>query len=590
MNINGNLKSLFPLLWENLATNRRYSRYVDKRDLQTFKLRLEHEGLSFLVTGLPSLGKALDRSFSIGEYVAPPGFKLGETKRPIFLGRCLAHCLEGDPVAVDCYRQLTMIFYKLEVDYDSETQTSFLENFKQVDREVGLVSFENSEKVIAIAKAAIGRVLCNTNPFDIRPCHGTGATACRTKPYDKWHFLRYYSKLDEHFPYSDYFFYSPTHLVDELERLTEAPEVLPRARVCLVPKDSRGPRIISCEPAELMYIQQGLMRLLYETIESHPLTRSQINFLDQSINRDRAREASKSDNLATIDLSDASDRVSLSLIRKLFPPNWVRALESCRSEETILPSGEVVKLNKFAPMGSSVCFPVEALVFWAISFATLRILDRKRIYPIYVYGDDIIVDSSVSQFVMDGLESVGLKVNRDKSYCKGPFRESCGGDFYLGVDVSPVRVRKYFASSVHSAIIDSDFLNCIVEKFGLDDSLKIIDLVNDFRGYPFPFSPLDLPGTIRAECRASNDVFFSKRWNPYLQRIEHRVPQLITRAYARRQATWCELLRKELTRNVPDDQWARKGPGVRGIEKSLEPGHYADPHSARTKWDWIWLG
>jgi hypothetical protein len=70
------------------------------------------------------------------------------------------------------------------------------------------------------------------------------------------------------------------------------PKSVPQARVCLVPKDSRGPRIISCEPAELMFIQQGIMRKLYSHLETHHLTAGQINFTDQSINRNLALLAS----------------------------------------------------------------------------------------------------------------------------------------------------------------------------------------------------------------------------------------------------------------------------------------------------------
>jgi hypothetical protein len=590
MNNIGNLKSLLPKLWENLACNQRYRTYVDKRDIETFKQRVLHEGLAFLTVKLPSLGKALDRMYSTSEYIPPPDFTLGDDRRPKFLGRCLARAIEGNPVAVECYRQLTLIFYKLEVRYDEETEARVLLNFKTIDRSLDDVDLSQSKEIIALARRIIGRVLVNQDPLDIRPCHGTGATACRTKNHEKWHKLRYFRKLDEHFSYPDYFFYSPSHLVDEMERLEEAEVSIPRARVCLVPKDSRGPRIISCEPAELMFIQQGLMRKLYKCIENHPLTRSFVNFEDQTINRTLAREASITGDLATIDLSDASDRVSLNLVRSLFPSNWVRALEACRSEETELPSGEIVKLNKFAPMGSSVCFPVEALVFWAIAYATLRISDPSQWPRIYVYGDDIIVDSVNSQRVMDGLEAVGLKVNRDKSYCSGPFRESCGGDFYVGHEVTPVRLKKPITSSQTSAVAVADLINNFINKFGLIDSFPIIDLLFQELGYPLPFSPLGLPACVNLEGRSSNDVYFRRRWNTSLQRVEHRIPQPYTKTSVYREAAWCELLRKELTRDVPSSPWVRNDLKTREVERSLQPGAYADTHSARMKWVWTWLG
>lgn len=587
--ITGNLKSLFPKIWENLATNLRYREYVEERDIFTFLHRVRNEGLPFLTVTLPSLGKSLDRYHSTAEWVTPPDFASDGDGLPIFLGKCLDRCFKGDPIAVDCYRQLTLMFYKLEVDYSQDVVDDFLFNFKRIDRELP-TSFSDSDVTIRLARSFISRVLCNSDPLDIRPCHGTGATACRTKNYEKWHKLRYYSKLDAIFSYPEYFFYNPTHLVDEMEKIEESVESLPRARVCLVPKDSRGPRIISCEPAELLYIQQGLMRKLYSELQSHSLTKSYVNFEDQEINRFMAKYASQNGYFATIDLSDASDRVSLALVRSLFPPRWVEALEACRSEETILPSGEIVKLNKFAPMGSSVCFPVEAMVFWAICLATIRQKFPGMKPEVFVYGDDIIVDANLASAVMDGLESVGLKVNRDKSYSSGSFRESCGGDFYKGVDVTPVRVRKFIAESSSSAITDADLCNNFIDKFGLGDVIRVINEIDQAHGIPLPRTSLQLPGCIRSGPSVVNDVFYRRRWNFNLQRYEHRVPQPYTRALARREATWSELLRKELTRDVLVAPLGKYGSQIRKIERSLDPGYYADVHSARMKWTWTWLG
>jgi len=610
----GNLKSLL-LLWEYLATNRRYSKYVTKKDLETFQKRARAEGIPFLTTKLPSLGKALDKFHATSEWIPPSDFELDEGNSPKFLGDCLARCFEGNPEAIDCYRQLTLIFYKLEVDYDPEIERSFLEDFKKVDAELP-TEFDSTDKILIRARSLVRRVLCNTDPLESRPCHGSGATACRTSNSEKWHKLRYYSKLDAFFSYPDYFFYSYTHLADQLDKLENAEESNPRARVVLVPKDSRGPRVISCEPAEMMYIQQGLMRQLYRTIETHSLTRGLINFTDQSINQELAKDGSITDHYATLDLAEASDRVSLALVRFLFPERWVEALEACRSEETILPSGDIVKLNKFAPMGSSCCFPVEAIVFWAIASASIQIhyetqvtqeygywipimynsretsLVRRRdwVEPnVYVYGDDIIVDADKARLVVDGLESYGLKVNRAKSYVSGPFRESCGGDYYKGENVTPIRVRKALASSVCSQVTDAALCNTLIAKLGLVDSQSIISLIDGLYQQPLPRSMRNLPGcvSITAIC---NDVFYQRRWNKDLQRWEHRIPVPYTKELSIGDIAWCELLRKELVRDLPNDIEFIYENQLRIIESRMDPGHYAVTHSARMKWAWTWLG
>lgn len=237
-------------------------------------------------------------------------------------------------------------------------------------------------------------------------------------------FKRYYRSLAERFPYEDYFFFNLSHMCDELRSYLSLEELdTPVAKVVLVPKDSRGPRLISSEPLEVQWIQQMLMANMVHTIETHPLTRGLVNFTDQSVNRRLALRGSteESNFLVTLDMKDASDRVHSTLVRILFPNTWVAALMAARSTATRLPNGEVVQLHKFAPMGSATCFPVEALIFWALStatiidssnsltingravtttpFATLNMLFRglERCgtpacdRAVYVYGDDIIL-------------------------------------------------------------------------------------------------------------------------------------------------------------------------------------------------------
>jgi len=623
----GDLKSLL-LLWENLAQNQRYQHYVQKKDLSVFRKRVEHEGLPFLTITLPGIGRALDNFHATTVWKCPSGFAsrdwflsvcsdastlippwslTGPLAIPEFLGNAIKFALSGDSLAVDCVRQLTYVFYKLEGADDGSGHEQFLVNFRNIDS--GLVDLSgvednNTLRILDHMKRIISRVLGNSNPRDIRPCHGGGSTACRTENFQKWYKRDYYAKLDAVFDYSEYFFFSPTHLVDDLVDLEQAPSVgCPRARVVLVPKDSRGPRVISCEPSEMMYIQQGLMNLLYETIENHPLTSGQINFTDQSINRNLAYLSSIDGKMATIDLKDASDRVSLSLIRRVFPENWVECLEACRSEETILPDGVVVKLNKFAPMGSSCCFPVEALVFWACAQSTLHLqyadksrsssLYGRRIlspFSVYVYGDDIITPSHVAGYVMEGLELIDLKVNREKSFVCGPFRESCGGDYHIGMDVTPVRLKKNLTNRGTGVVACADFLNSLIKKFGVDTLSSLILYVEEMIGYVFPRTELSLPGTLNSPPRISNDVFFRRRFNNDLQRYEHRVLGLSCLVLQRHPPCWEELLRKELQREHvntvqdPYSHWSKT------VDASLDPGEYADTHSAFQSWGWAWLG
>jgi hypothetical protein len=587
----GNRKSLdlYGNIWINLAHNQRYEAYVSEMDIYHFKRRLRNEGLTFLLRTLPLIGKGLDRFHANSTWSPIAGFKSDDDGVPIFLGNAIRAAIAGDSLAVDCVRQLSYMFYKLETQFDPDSVESLLQSFKKTDAELLTVDLSAQRALINSARSLIWRILCNTDPFDIRPCHGSGSTADRMENHEKWHRLLYYKQLDDSFSYSDHFFFSPTHLIDEYDKLEESEELDPTARICLVPKDSRGPRIISCEPSAFMFIQQGLMRKLYNVIESHPLTRGFVNFTNQAVNREIARSSSKTGEFATIDLSDASDRVSLELVRSLFPPNWVQAFEACRSKSTKLPNGDVVVFNKFAPMGSSWCFPVDALVCWAIASASTHLAQNPS--DIYVYGDDIAVSAVNCTVVISALEAVGLKVNSDKSYCFGPFRESCGGDYHNHYDVTPIRLRKEPAVLRNSLSTDVDFLNSLIRKFGYDSVSSIIQLIEELYSEPIPRSAhLDLPCVLRTDLTSSNDVFFRRRYNKYLQRFEYRIPQPYTKTLVIREAAWSELLRKELTRELRDrDPDTHENPLARA-EAHMFPGEYAVSRSANIKRRWVWLG
>nr|QXN75356.1 MAG: RNA-dependent RNA polymerase [Grapevine-associated levi-like virus 4] len=153
-----------------------------------------------------------------------------------------------------------------------------------------------------------------------------------------------------------------------------------------------------------------------------------------------------------MDLSEASDRVSLRLVQRIFArSNILPYLEDGRSLSATLPNGDNILLKKFASMGSALCFPVEAMVFYTLLQACLhrfhgRVPSSRSIREfsklIDVYGDDIIIPSGYVAIVAEYLESYGLKVNRSKTFSRSHFRESCGGDFYKGIAVKPVYARE----------------------------------------------------------------------------------------------------------------------------------------------------
>jgi len=205
----------------------------------------------------------------------------------------------------------------------------------------------------------------------------------------------------------------------------------------------------------MQYMQQAVAEILVSTIESTPWIRSLIGFDDQIPNQEMAKIGSLSGKLATLDLSEASDRVSNQLVLAMMQdhPHLSEGVQACRSRKADVPGHGVQRLAKFASMGSALCFPIEAMVFLTTIFMGIerglsRRLTRKDIKSylgkVRVYGDDIIVPTDTVHLVVSSLETFGFKVNTGKSFWTGKFRESCGKEYYDGRDVSITKVRRVF--------------------------------------------------------------------------------------------------------------------------------------------------
>lgn len=395
-----------------------------------------------------------------------------------------------------------------------------------------------------VAKGLLARLLSAFDPLDIVPRHGPGAVSTGEKSWEKWQFRQYYTDSCAVYPLDAYFYANLSHVCDEMRSLDQKVELLEgTAKVVLVPKDSRGPRLISAEPCEKQWLQQGLGRALTAHVERHPLTRGMVNFTNQFINRKLALKGSLDESVATLDLKEASDRVSLELVRELFPERLYEALVATRSACTLLPDGEVIRLRKFAPMGSALCFPIMALTIWAVVTACLLRKDgytgvRRNRYPVFVYGDDVIVETRHASDAIKALEAVGLKVNTTKSFTTGSFRESCGLDAFRGEEVQPVRIKTVWTSSRDASTYASWI--AYANSFWLrgyrrtaqhiaEELSKVYGPIPTVRGVYFGFEDLnsykdrDLFGFPHLMFDTDVSSGVPKRWNADYQRFQYLV-------------------------------------------------------------------
>lgn len=205
---------------------------------------------------------------------------------------------------------------------------------------------------------------------------------------------------------------------------------VPGNRVTFVPKTATTERAIAIEPLVNIYAQLGLGAMIRKRLNAFAF----IDLNDQAVNQQLAREGSIRGNLATVDLSSASDTVSKEVVRALLPEGWFRVLDLVRSKVGTL-DGTPFVYEKFSSMGNGFTFELESLIFWALASSACVIAGAPEM--VSVYGDDIIVPVEAYDTLEEILTFFGFSFNRKKSFKLGVFRESCGKDYYEGVEVRP---------------------------------------------------------------------------------------------------------------------------------------------------------
>jgi len=195
-------------------------------------------------------------------------------------------------------------------------------------------------------------------------------------------------------------------------------------KVTFVPKDSKTDRAIAIEPHLNIFVQLGIGALLRRQMSSAGLNLD----TQADINRYLAGRAMRFD-LCTIDLASASDTISYELVKLLLPVDWYSLLDTARCEYSLI-DGQEHKLAKFSSMGNGFTFELESLIFWALARACG---DDNAVS----FGDDIICHRSISHTLIRILNLLGFSVNEKKTFLAGRFFESCGEDYWNGVNVRP---------------------------------------------------------------------------------------------------------------------------------------------------------
>lgn len=389
-------------------------------------------------------GPKLDKSL-LG-YLENPG--LEQPEFPLWLKPLWNEFIsKDDPRILKYLRQVLVFCYKAEFEPTDEQLRTAEMQFIETDESIRVWDdmFLNSDHgsksaFFRTVRRIVSHVIYKVDWSNVTPSHGPGAVYPSRKPWKKSSFSVIYEKLQQLYPYDQFFcglysFWVQT-MVESDSKIVE--KSLIECALTAVPKDSRGPRLIAVHPAEAIWIQQGQRRQLERAITKH-LSRN-ISFQDQTVNGGLALLASANREYCTLDLKEASDRLSNKFVEFLFGGAF-KFISASRADVVRLLDKRVHVLEKFAPMGNCLTFPVQSLIFFSIVQASIECCHGTNCDDIYVFGDDIVFPSKYYDCVLRGLVRSGLIPNASKTFKTGFFRESCGVDAYRGTNVTPHRMK-----------------------------------------------------------------------------------------------------------------------------------------------------
>lgn len=553
-----------------------------ERDRQRMSQMSRNRGLPFFMVDLPNLGKHLDRCVARQQYSPPnlPGsrpVRKGEVVIPKFLrglylllfepnGR-----LKGD-ANVEAYYLLRQILYgakKADCECSDAATTETIASFVDTDLGVPMPpaswvschseelrhdhrGFAHDATISSAIRDALGNergtkllrrldqiagIVVTTLgayvPQEWKFNHGPGSVVDVPVGGDRYRFLNWSERLERVFPIGDCAHHDYLSWVDEV-LVDRRSSREPSSRLSAVPKSLKKPRLIAVEPSEMMWCQQNIRRYIYDRFATTWLSLF-VKFRDQTQNQEMARRGSLDGSLATIDLSDASDRISCQVVGNLVRANQplLEALATTRTRFCDISQDRrkprLVELHKYSTMGNATTFPIQSMVFLVVALAccceeerlvTPRIL-RRLSGKVSIFGDDIIVPNEIARTVCTVLEALGFKVNTAKSYMEGLFRESCGIDAFRGVCVTPAYWHGCFDGTPESYASAIETSNNFYRKFMVETANGIARRMR--APIRFPVVPLN-SGVVGFESFVAVPHRFPSRWNKDLQREELRVP------------------------------------------------------------------
>jgi hypothetical protein len=357
-------------------------------------------------------------------------------------------------------RQLLDLFKKYSFEHDvftddevlEQSKKKFLDNQDRINAHV-VVEDNVLKNILFTARGFVDRILGDFDKFEVmkRATFGKKSSvgipkrkACEAQRYEgpitgscdqiEW-FERLYSLWNK-----------PAYLYAKLR--AENREVplysqIDALEAILVNKTWKSKRMIMPNTTIGTLYSGGLGKVIEDALRAYGYDIKTL----QDTHGELARFGSITGSLVTADQSLASDNITSWLIDRICPREWASALNFGRIRK-INFYGQVVETNTFSTMGIGFTFPLQTLVFLCLLLAIREQCDLDETHVVSVFGDDMIYDVKMHDLVVDTFTKLGLVINVDKTFSEGWFRESCGRDFYRGVDVRPWHLSESMGSDV----------------------------------------------------------------------------------------------------------------------------------------------
>lgn len=305
-----------------------------------------------------------------------------------------------------------------------------------------------------------------------------------------------------------------------------------------VPKNVEKSRLICEYPTLAQSLGSIVQKYFLKVLDTYTF-RNNVKVVQQAQmkSRELAQIGSINGAYATIDLSHASDSVSLEKVMHAIcknDPEQELILDTIVPRYNYSKGMKAIKLNTYAGAGYANTFNIECIMFALICSYGIEIAKRNSTdnssLPTLIVGDDIVCPAIYADTIVDTLTNLGFEVNITKSFISGPFREACGGDYYNGIDITPIYFPRKRWSFENGMLALGDISQDNVNEFNTT-LISAIKLAR--RLYQYPFAQTAILDFILANSKErftiSNDIeeegvrskFYEKKCylrTPYLLR------------------------------------------------------------------------